>query len=113
MKKLRKYMIAVMLISMLFCVGCSAPAEDGNSAYTVSVVDQNGDGVEGVAFQVCNDSSCMLYTSDKEGICSFELPAGEYEVHILKLPEGYEGDVSEVKNIGKAGGELSFQLEKK
>ena len=31
----------------------------------------------------------------------------------VKLPEGYEGDTSEVKSIGKASGELSFQLEKK
>ena len=113
MKKLRKYTILLLLFALIFCVGCSAPAEDGDAAYTVSIVDQYGDGVEGVALQVCNESSCMLYTSDTKGICSFELSAGEYEVHILKLPEGYAGDTSEVKNIGKAGGELSFQLEKK
>ena len=113
MKKLRKYMMLAVLFALVLCAGCGTATEDGNAAYTVSIVDQNGDGVEGVALQVCNDSSCMLYTSDAEGVCSFELPAGEYEVHILKLPEGYAGDTSEVKNIGKAGGELSFQFEKK
>ena len=113
MKKLRKYMILALLFALVLCTGCAAATEDGNAAYTVSIVDQNGDGVEGVALQVCNESSCMLYTSDEKGVCSFELPEGEYEVHILKLPEGYEGDTSEVKTIGRASGELSFQLEKK
>lgn len=113
MKKLRKYTICLLLFALLFCVGCAAPAGDGNAAYTVEFIDQNGSGVEGVTLQVCNDSSCMLYSSDEKGLCSFELPAGEYELHILKLPEGYDGNTDEVKTIGKEGGNVNFQLEKK
>ena len=112
MKKLRKYMIAIMLFALIFCMGCASLAEDGNAAYTVKFIDHNGDGVEGVALQACNDSSCMLYTSDEKGICRFELPAGEYELQILKLPEGYEADMEEIKLVSSDAAEAEFRLEK-
>ena len=51
MKKLRKYMILAVLFALVLCAGCGTATEDGNAAYTVSIVDQNGDGVEGVALQ--------------------------------------------------------------
>ena len=42
---LRKYMMLAVLFALVLCAGCGTATEDGNAAYTVSIVDQNGDGV--------------------------------------------------------------------
>lgn len=80
------------------------------SVYAVSVVDQNGDPVPGVMIQVCNDETCMVYTTDEAGACEFELEPFAYEVHLLKLPEGYEGDTETITVAPEEGGELAFEV---
>lgn len=89
----------------------SAPA--GNVTYTVAYVDQNGDPVPGVVCQVCDESMCQVFTSDANGVCKITLPAKAYEIHTLKVPEGYEGDTTTVTEAPAGGGELSFTLTKK
>lgn len=113
MKNMRKYTLFVLLLALLLCVGCGAAPDDGSAEYKVSFADQNGNAVEGVTLQVCDDSSCMIFTSDAKGVCSFELPASEYELHILKLPEGYEGDLEEIKLVSPKALEAEFVLVKK
>ncbi len=87
-------------------------AEDGMSAYVLTFTDQNGNPVNGVIAQVCNDTTCMVYTSDENGTCSFELPPYEYEVHILKLPDGYSGDTETIFTAPYNGGDMAFTLTK-
>jgi hypothetical protein len=87
------------------------PAGDGT--YTVIYVDQNGDPVPGVMCQVCDANSCQVFVSNAEGVCEFTLPAGSYEIHTLKVPEGYEGDTTTVTEAPMGGCELSFTLTKK
>lgn len=82
------------------------------SAYTVKYVDQNGDPVEGVMCQVCDDESCQVFVSDAEGVCSFELMPYPWEIHTLRLPEGYEGDTETVTVAPEEGGELTFTVTK-
>ena len=89
----------------------SAPA--GDVTYTVTYVDQNGDPVPGVLCQVCDESTCQVFTSDVKGVCQFTLPAKEYEIHTLKVPNGYEGDTTTVTKASAQGGELTFELTKK
>lgn len=87
------------------------PAGDGT--YTVTYVDQNGDPVSGVMCQVCDANSCQVFISNADGVCEFTLPAGIYEIHTLKVPDGYEGDTTTVTEAPVGGGELNFTLTKK
>ena len=57
----------------------------------LTVKDINGDPVQGVAIQLCDDTSCNMGKTDENGVVSFDMPEGTaYEVHVLKAPEGYE-----------------------
>ena len=85
----------------------------GDVTYTVTYVDQNGDPVPGVMCQVCDESTCQVYVSDASGVCQFTLPAKAYEIHTLKVPNGYEGDTTTITNAPAQGGELTFTLTKK
>ena len=85
----------------------------GDGTYTVTYVDQNGDPVPGVMCQVCDENTCQVFVSDENGVCQFTLPAGVYEIHTLKVPDGYEGDTTTITEAPMGGGELSFTLTKK
>lgn len=80
------------------------------SVYAISVVDQNGDPVPEVMVQVCNDETCMVYTTDEAGVCEFELEPFAYEIHLLKLPDGYEGDTETITVVPEEGCELAFEV---
>lgn len=84
----------------------------GMSVYTISVTDQNGDPVPEAVIQVCNDETCMVYTTDETGVCEFELAPFAYELHLLKLPEGYEGDTETVTVVPEEGCELILEATK-
>ena len=86
--------------------------EAAQSAYTVRFVDQHGAPVAGVILQVCDEETCMLYTSDENGVCSFTLAPWAWELHTLKVPAGYEGDTQTVTHAPEAGGEVIFTLTK-
>ena len=88
----------------------SAPL--GDVAYTVRFVDQNGEPVSNVMCQVCDDTLCMVFTSDQNGVCEFTLPAYAYEIHLLMAPEGYAGNAEEVYNVPAGGGVIEIHLEK-
>lgn len=81
------------------------------SAYAVRFADQNGDPVAGVLCQVCDEFSCSLYSSDADGVCAFILPSRDYEIHILRAPDGYAFDDG-AASIPASGGEATLLLEK-
>ena len=56
--------------------------------YTVTVVDQHGDAVEGMEIQLCPGGVCLKqnYTTDESGEITVEIKPGE-EVHIKLLTE--------------------------
>lgn len=83
------------------------------ASYTIKYVDQNGQPVAGVSCQVCDDTTCQVYESDENGLCEFTLAPYAYEIHTLKLPEGYEGDTTTVQTVPAEGGELTIELTKK
>ena len=90
-----------------------AETASGDVTYIVTYLDQNGDPVPGVMCQVCDESMCQVFVSDANGVCKFTLPAKSYEIHTLKLPEGYEGDTTTITNAPAQGGELTFTMTKK
>lgn len=83
-----------------------------NVTYTIRFVDQNGDAVPGVTAQICDDSSCLVAVSDANGVCEMLLPPYAYEIHVLKIPDGYELDSNGVYTAPAAGGELVISLKK-
>ena len=59
------------------------------------VQDENGAPVEKATVQFCSDVQCMMGKTDAQGLATFEVPEGNYTVHILKVPEGYEKNPDE------------------
>ena len=88
-----------------------AYAESGEEAeYTVRYTDQNGNGVPGVVLQVCDDSICQLFTSDDKGECSFTMAPYAYELHTLKLPDGYSNEGESILFAPEDGGVIEIKL---
>ncbi len=61
--------------------------------YTVRIVDQNGNAVEGVEVQICHSVCVQCPLTDADGVTTKELPAsvaeGTLKVGILDVPDGY------------------------
>lgn len=84
---------------------------ESSADYLVRFTDAGGKGVPGVMLQVCDDSSCRVYTSDENGECRFTLSPFAYELHVLSVPEGFEADES-VYTAPANGGETEIILKK-
>ena len=90
----------------------NAIAETQDVLYNVYVTDENGP-VEGVMIQFCSSTSCTMEKTDAEGLVSFSMPAGEiYDIHVLKVPEGYEQDDT-VYHTEDGKSDVQIQLKKK
>ncbi len=86
------------------------PVDDGKVAYTVKIVDQNGNPVEGVRVQWCLEMCVPSKASDASGIATpmaGKLEKADYKVTVTTLPDGYtaadmaqeyhyEGDATEL-----------------
>ena len=44
--------------------------------------------------QFCTDDNCKMGVTGSDGIATFDNPPGVYEVHVLKVPDGYKEDTS-------------------
>ena len=92
MKKLISVLLAVLLLASL---GTAALAEDD-----ILDIDTEGNPIKGVAIQFCDDSTCNLGKTDANGVANFDMPEGtQYEVHVLKVPEGYEKTSDEFRTL--------------
>ena len=59
--------------------------------YCVTITDEDGNPVSGVAVQICPGDRCIMHKTDEEGVALFEgIEAGTWELHLLKIPSGYE-----------------------
>ena len=63
--------------------------------YRVYVTDTDGNPVEGVSVQFCDDSTCRRVTTDAAGLAAFEGEEAELSVHVLEVPAGYRKDEDE------------------
>ncbi len=84
----------------------------GMSSYVVCVIDEDGKPVENVMLQLCDLETCQVSFTGASGAIEKILPAREYEIHVLKAPEGYHAD-SMVYILGEEGGQLTITLTKK
>ena len=82
--------------------GLTVPVSTANDAgaYRIIVSDSSGDPVKGVAIQFCDETTCNIGRTDADGVVRFDLPEGVvYEVHVLKVPEGYEKNTDEFRTL--------------
>lgn len=80
------------------------------SAYTLKCVDQNNNPVAGVMMQVCDDETCQVLMTDENGVCTFTAAPYAWEIHILRAPDGFTADSTDVVYAPVAGGEMVFTL---
>ena len=89
----------------------SDAAPGSTDSCEVLVTDEDGP-VEGVMLQICDDATCSMLQTDGEGRGVFEASSGNaYEVHVLKVPEGYRED-AKTYSISPDTPEVEIQLEK-
>ena len=67
----------------------STESLESNPVYTVKVVDEGGNPVEGAMVQLC-DESCYPNVTNAEGVATYALVEANYKASFLKIPEGYE-----------------------
>lgn len=84
--------LILTLCMMLTVLSCAAFADGG---YQIKAVDPDGNPVQGVMVQFCSDEQCLMGKTGEDGIAAFDMPAGSYTVHLLKVPAGYEKDTTE------------------
>lgn len=68
----------------------AASEETTVNLYTVYVVDEKGNPVSDAMVQICDDNTCQVLLTDDQGMVSCPVEADSYDVHILKVPDGYE-----------------------
>ena len=86
--------------------------KNGESTYTLKCIDQDGKPVSGALLQVCDASTCQVYTTDEHGICEFTAASFAWEVHVLMAPAGYTADSTEIVYAPVEGGEMIFVFTK-
>lgn len=65
-----------------------APVDDGKVAYTVTVVDEEGNPVSGVIVQWCLET-CFPGVTDASGVATYTAVEADYHVQINSMPQGY------------------------
>lgn len=65
--------------------------------YRIYVSDTDGNLIEGAMVQLCDDSTCRVENTDKNGLAVFKVKEAGYTVHILKQPKGYKTETKEYK----------------
>ncbi len=84
----------------------------GSALYTLVFVDQNGEPVEGVIANICDDSACTPMTSDANGVIGFVYPSFAYHIQVIKVPDGYTYDTTQESYLAEAGGVTEFAITK-
>ena len=88
-----------------------AAAGEGGE-YRVIVCDVEGNPVKGVIVQLCDDTTCSYQKTKADGVATFQVETPKvYEVHVGKVPEGYQG-TEEVFKTQETYSELNIVIEK-
>ena len=89
----------------------AAVTEGVTGEYRVIVNDSEGL-VKGVTVQFCDDVMCSFQETDENGVATFSPETAKvYEVHILKVPEGYAEDET-IYNTPDTWSDVSITIEK-
>lgn len=82
------------------------------AAYTLTFTDQHGAPVANVIANICDETSCMPLTSDENGVIAFENAPYPYDIHVIRVPDGYAFDLTQSFTAPETGGEMQFTLTK-
>ena len=85
---------------------------DELSRYLLRFVDQNGEPMRGVIFEVCSKDSRKIFVSDMQGLCELMLEPYAYEIRILTAPDGCTPDGGDTTIVSPEGGEIVFSFTK-
>ncbi len=112
MKNLKKVLVALLALGILFCFCACGGNDDGktttttttttenqqtenenpveNKGFKVTVVDEVGNAVSGVMVQLCKDA-CVPAKTDDNGVATFTIEVTDgYKLSVMSCPEGYE-----------------------
>ena len=88
-------------------------AATGTFSYRVLVKDEEGQPIEEVTVQFCDENACRLGETDEDGCAVFEVSEEKnYEIHVVDAPEGYAYDEEEVISAGDASSDTTIVLKK-
>ena len=72
------------------------PVDEDKVSYTVVVLDDKGDPVSGVRFQICSGENCVPKKTGADGKFVYEVTGEEaeweYTAKLMSVPDGYAGD---------------------
>ncbi len=115
-------LVLVMLFCLSACANDNSHPENSSDLedvkyiaahFLVTVVDGDGNKVEGVILQLRKDSHVTARTN-KEGIATFPFVATEgYRLSVFSCPEGYEYTGYRYIPIKKGAKELTVEISKK
>ena len=61
---------------------------------------------------ICDDSACTPIQSAANGIVAFSYPSFNYHIQVIKIPDGYEYDLTAETYIEAEGGVTEFVVTK-
>ncbi|MCR4818774.1 MAG: hypothetical protein K5841_07455 [Fretibacterium sp.] len=77
----------------------TTPSPNGERLFRVYVSDDDGP-VKDIAVQFCDDTVCNIGKTNVQGLAAFDMPEGKcYEIHVLKVPAGYEMNTEVFKTL--------------
>lgn len=80
--------------------GQTGAVKNDSGAYRVIVYDTEGHPVEGAIIQLCDETTCAFQPTNADGIATFSTEEQRvYDMHVLKVPEGYAPDQGEYKTM--------------
>ncbi len=71
-----------------------------------------GEPIVGAVANICDADTCTTLVSDAEGRIVFEKAPYDYDVHLIKVPEGYRFDPAQAIEIPLTGGETDIPVAK-
>lgn len=96
LKKIILPVIAVLVIACaaaVYLFSANSPAEIAASSVSdeisIRFTDADGKPVAGVMCNVCDDTACIMLTSDEDGYARFSGDFVPSKVQLLKVPEGF------------------------
>lgn len=81
-----------------------------DAVYIAIVVGEDGSPIPGAMLNVCDETTCTMLVTDKDGRAEFIRAPYPYSVHVLRAPEGYQPDPSQEFLFEETGGELTIVL---
>lgn len=72
----------------------AATVDDGKVTYTVKVVDEGGNPIQGAMVQLCMET-CLPGMTDAEGVATYKVVEADYKVSFVSMPAGYTSDATE------------------